>query len=324
MNSIQTSVNDLLSRQPKEWKLFKDNLDALNGVQTKRYQIGQFEIVAQFNPARVISTAAKVDKASIQKRKCFLCPEHLPAEQLRLPVLDGYQILCNPYPIFPNHLTIPTVQHTPQSISPRIRALLELSSALPLYTLFYNGPQCGASAPDHAHFQAAPFGLMPMDREVRSFCSPLYQQEETFLYKLCGYLRNGFVLTSTSIDKLARLFHSLYMCLPQKEGETEPMMNLFTHFEAGEYRLIVIPRKSHRPWQYQLEAGKEQFLSSPGAADIGGLFVTVRAEDFNRLSSALLEDIYQQVCWGDSDINRMAACFLEKGCDLLENSSQCS
>ena len=93
MNSIQTSVNDLLSRQPKEWKLFKDNLDALNGVQTKRYQIGQFEIVAQFNPARVVSTAAKVDKASIQKRKCFLCPEHLPAEQLRLPVLDGYQIL---------------------------------------------------------------------------------------------------------------------------------------------------------------------------------------------------------------------------------------
>ena len=137
MNSIQTSVNDLLTRQPKEWKLFKDNLDALNGVQTKRYQIGQFEIVAQFNPARVVSTAAKVDKASIQKRKCFLCPEHLPAEQLRLPVLDGYQILCNPYPIFPYHLTIPTVQHTPQSISPRIRALLELSSALPLYTLFY-------------------------------------------------------------------------------------------------------------------------------------------------------------------------------------------
>ena len=310
MNIIQNLVNEMLASQPKQWSLFKNNQEALKMTQHKHFKVRGVEIVAQFNPVRVVSTMAKTDSKSIRKRNCFLCPKYLPKEQLRLPVLQDYQILCNPFPIFPHHLTIPTIHHTAQCILPRIKELLELAYLLPNFTLFYNGPQCGASAPDHAHFQAAPFGLMPIDKEADSFCSPIYQLKGATLCKLSRYLRNGFTIESESKDELVHLFILLYKYLPIREGEEEPMMNLFAHYGAGKIRLIIIPRKSHRPWQYRQEAGQEQFLSSPGAADIGGLFVTVREIDFERISPSILEDIYQQVCYDDSEIDKIALQFL--------------
>lgn len=303
MNGLQEKVKWLLTRQVDQWDLARKNYEALQQVQTRTFEIDGFQVKVQFNPARVVSTAAATDKASIRQRRCFLCPDHLPEAQLRLPVLQHYQLLCNPYPIFPQHLTVPALEHAPQRILPRIGDLLELATLLPDFTLFYNGPQCGASAPDHAHFQAAPFGLMPIDREVNDFIEPIGEMEGAHFFRLTGYLRNGFVLRASSLEAIRKGFNRLYRHLPMPSDGDEPRMNLFAHRQGEETQLVIIPRKSHRPRQYFPEAGDEQFLTSPGAADIGGLFITVRPQDFERISAPLLCDIYRQVCLSDAEIS---------------------
>lgn len=302
MSDLQEKVKLLMKQQMEQWELAKKNYEALQRVQTRSFDIDGFQIKVQFNPARVVSTAAATDKVSIQQRRCFLCPNHLPEAQLRLPVLQHYQILCNPYPIFPQHLTVPALEHAPQRIGQRSGDLLELAALLPDFTLFYNGPQCGASAPDHAHFQASPFGWMPLDRETDRFRVPVIEMDGVQIFQLTGYLRNGFVLCATSNEALRKGFDRLYHLLPMPSDAEEPRMNLFAHRQGDMTQLVVIPRKSHRPWQYFPEAGEEQFLTSPGAADIGGLFITVRPQDFERISAPLLRDIYQQVCLSDAEI----------------------
>lgn len=303
--NTQEEVKKMILRQPLCWNLARENYEALNGIETKSIFLDGHTIRVQFNPARTVSTNANVDKDYIRKRRCFLCPENLPAEQLRLPVLDKYIILCNPYPIFPSHLTISSVVHSPQLIHDRIDDMLRLAQLLPEFTIFYNGPCSGASAPDHAHFQASPFGLMPIDEEIPAFFSSVIEYKAASVHELSGYLRNGFVITSDTKDGAAAAFTYLYKYLPIDNVAEEPMMNLFANKIGGGFRLTVIPRKRHRPWQYFEEAGNERFLSSPGAADIGGLFITVRADDFSKVSDKLLRDIYSQVCYGDDDITEI-------------------
>ena len=335
-----SQATELLSKQLVTWPLAEKNYKALEAVQVKSFDMGGFSIRAQFNPARIVSTGAKVDARSLKERKCFLCPENLPVEQERLPFGFRHLVLCNPYPIFPQHFTIPTRAHTPQLILPQWNDFLELTRRLAPFTVFYNGPRSGASAPDHAHFQAVTRGIMPLDEEVAHLIDRevtasqavrlpphkllgyrLTSREVTAsqavsrqaaapeagdgrILLLTGYLRNGFVIQASARETATDLFKKIYAALPVPPGEPEPMMNLFGSHYDDNWVITVIPRKRHRPWQYEAE-GDDHLLSSPGAADIGGLFITPLEKDFKKINPELLRDVYQQVCLSDRDVEEI-------------------
>lgn len=322
-----SQATDLLAKQLVTWPLAKQNYQALERVRVKSFDMGGFTLRVQYNPARAVSTGAKVDARSLQARPCFLCPEHLPVEQERLPFGFHYLVLCNPYPIFPQHFTIPTRKHLPQRILPRIEDFLEMARRLAPLTLFYNGPHSGASAPDHAHFQAVTRGVMPIDEEAlrlkhlypigestfsRPPKAPLADRlkhpqadgESARVIPLTGYERNGFVILADTQEAAVRLFRQVYAALPIPPGQPEPMMNLFGYYVDNAWMLVVIPRKRHRPWQYEAE-GADHLLSSPGAADIGGLFITPLEKDFEKMTPELLRDIYRQVCLSDQEVEEI-------------------
>lgn len=300
-----SQATELLSKQLVTWPLAEKNYKALEAVQVKSFDMGGFSIRAQFNPARIVSTGAKVDARSLKERKSFLCPENLPVEQERLPFGFRHLVLCNPYPIFPQHFTIPTRKHTPQLILPQWNDFLELTRRLAPFTVFYNGPRSGASAPDHAHFQAVTRGIMPLDEEVTQFIRQSYASVyDNRIYPLTGNLRPGLVIQAATEEAATRLFKKIYAALPILPGEPEPMMNIFGSYYDNNWVITVIPRKRHRPWQYEAE-GNDHLLSSPGAADIGGLFITPLEKDFKKINPELLRDVYQQVCLSDRDVEEI-------------------
>ena len=323
-----SQATELLAKQLVTWPLAEKNYKALEAVQVKSFDMGGFSIRAQFNPARIVSTGAKVDARSLKERKCFLCPENLPVEQERLPFGFRHLVLCNPYPIFPQHFTIPTRVHTPQLILPQWNDFLELTRRLAPFTVFYNGPRSGASAPDHAHFQAVTRGIMPLDEEVAEFIRHPYasvygtrmrayttlvceriRHPYTSIYgarifPLTGNLRPGLVIQAATAEAATRLFQKIYAALPVPPGEAEPMMNIFGSYYDNQWVITMIPRKRHRPWQYEAE-GNDHLLSSPGAADIGGLFITPLEKDFKKVNPELLRDVYQQVCLSDRDVEEI-------------------
>lgn len=304
-----SQATELLAKQLATWPLAEANYKALEKVQIKSFDMGGFTIRVQYNPSRIVSSAAKTDATSIQERKCFLCPDNLPAEQERLPFGANYLVLSNPYPIFPQHFTIPSREHTPQSIQCRFLDFLELARRLDDFTVFYNGPECGASAPDHAHFQAGTRSFMPMDDELDAypikFTRLLHEEKDGTLFLLSGYLRNGFIIKAATLNAAQSLFGKIYSNLEIKPNETEPRMNLFAHYEKGIWTIIIIPRRQHRPWQYKAE-GEQHLLSSPGAADIGGLFITPLKKDFDKINADLLCDVFSQVCFNDKEIETIA------------------
>lgn len=301
---------ELLSKQLATWPLAAQNYRALEEVQTKTFDMGGFRVNVQFNPARILSSGAKTDALSLSRRRCFLCPDQLPVEQERLPFGFRYVVLCNPYPIFPEHFTIPAREHAPQQIASRFDDWLDLTRRLEGLTLFYNGPKSGASAPDHAHFQAVTSEVMPIDYEIgpwmQAYGHPVMRRPEGMLAYFTHYLRNGFVIEARTRQAASELFRAVYEALDIHPGEIEPRLNLFGRFGEGAWRLIVIPRRQHRPRQFDAPE-PERLLSSPGAADMGGLFITARKEDFEKISPDLLRDIYRQVGLDDREIEEIAA-----------------
>lgn len=302
-------AEELLAKQLATWPLAEKNYRALRQVRTRRFELDDFEIKVQFNPARIASSGARTDALSLSKRPCFLCPDQLPVEQERLPFGFRYLVLCNPYPIFPEHFTIPSREHAPQQIASRFGDWLDLAQRLEGFTLFYNGPACGASAPDHAHFQAVTPSVMPIDYEIGPWMEKhghtIVGKEDGHLSYYTHYLRNGFVIEARSRETASELFRAVYGAMDLHPGETEPRMNLFGRFLGGMWRLVVIPRRQHRPRQFYA-AEPERILSSPGAADMGGLFITARLEDYEKMSAELLRNIYEQVCLSDEEVAEIA------------------
>lgn len=305
-----SQANEMLAKQLKTWPLARDNFRALERIRLKSIQLDDYQVKVQFNPARAISTGAKVEASAIQRRPCFLCAANLPVEQERLPFGFHYLVLCNPYPIFPEHFTIPARSHEPQRILPRLNDLLEIARRLNRHTLFYNGPRCGASAPDHAHFQAVTQGMMPIDQEIDKWLKRADNHHLTLLgeaprggklWRLGQYLRNGFVIEGRDQAEVAAWFKRVYDALPKNEDEEEPKMNLFAYHTGTGWRLVIIPRKAHRPWQYAAE-GDERLMSSPGAADVGGLLILPVERDFERMDESLLRDLFDQTCFDDETI----------------------
>lgn len=299
MKSLSEEAKKLLESQLGVWELARNNYNNLSTVQSKELDFGHFKVRVQFNPARIQSSAAKVDAKSIQERKCFLCPANLPAVQKGIDFEGRYQILVNPFPIFPEHFTIPAYDHVDQLIFDRFEDMLTFSRLLDKYTLFYNGPKCGASAPDHVHFQAGSRGFMPIEAEVKNIDKQLVVEDAGLkVYALRNYLRNSFLIEATDKEKATSIFKKLYASLDIKEGEQEPMMNVLAWYEEGVYYVVVLPREQHRPSCFFAE-GDANILISPASVDLGGVFITPQEKDFNEITERDIEAILKEICIDD-------------------------
>lgn len=290
---------DLLHRQLESWEQARSNYEALKGVETKEFSFGSFPIRVQFNPARIQSSAAKVDTKSIQERKCFLCPANLPPVQQSIPFGTDYQVLVNPFPIFPQHFTIPTLQHVDQLILNRYGDMLDLAECLDRFVIFYNGPKCGASAPDHAHFQAGNKGFLPLEEDIKSINkSIVHKTEGLTVYSVTDYFRNSFLLEATNKDEAISFFHRLYALLDIKDAEKEPMLNILSWYDGNKWFSYILPREVHRPACFFAE-GIDNMLISPASVDIGGVFITPLEKDFRKITANDIKAILEEICISD-------------------------
>lgn len=297
MSTLNENIRLLTEQQLATWETARRNYEALAHVQLKEVDVRGVRYRVQFNPARIVSSAARVDDRSLRERRCFLCPANRPAEQQGIPFRGHYQLLLNPFPIFPRHLTIVEDEHTPQRIATRVDDMLELARLLTDYTVFYNGPRCGASAPDHAHFQAGSRGFMPIESQWRTLRQTQIDTCGTArLLRLDDAPRHTLVITSPSATDAEQLFRRVYDALPVAPGEEEPMLNLLALYEPAGWALFVFPRRKHRPSCYFAE-GDARLLCSPASVDLGGVFILPREEDFLRIGSHEIEEMLNEVCW---------------------------
>lgn len=305
--TLSSQIKNLLDSQIVDWELAKNNYKGLESVKVKEFSFGGFSIKVQFNPSRIISTSAKVDAKSIQERKCFLCKENLPKEQTGIDYKNEYIILVNPFPIFPEHFTIPKVDHNPQRIKENFEDILDLSKDLQdRYAVFYNGPKCGASAPDHMHFQAGIKNFMPVDYEFESIQKITLSNSDNLKISYTeNYLRNFISLESPDKYQITNAFNKVYDSIEQVEAkDDEPMMNVVASYQNDEWRIIVFPREKHRPSHY-FEEGEKQILLSPASVDLGGVCITPREDDFNRITKRDIKDILTQVGVGKEKFDKI-------------------
>lgn len=303
MSSKLTKLQEFFTRQTAEWPLAGDNFTALKHCIVKEFTVRGNIVKVQFNPGRIVSTAAKVDTKSISERKCFLCRENRPKEQHDFPFDAEYVVLINPFPIFPEHFTIPKTSHVNQNIGGEVVAMVDMTMEFgDAYSVFYNGPRCGASAPDHHHFQMGTAGFMPMEKEVSGL--PVHAN---------AVMRNGFsfdgiadglrtYIRFTLTDAACResfiaeveSFISFYETF-NGEG-AEPMMNIvsFKEKSTGYIYLLILLRKKHRPDVYFADE-PERFVISPASVDVGGKIITPRREDFDRINEDLIGSIFDEV-----------------------------
>ncbi|MGQ1948099.1 DUF4922 domain-containing protein [Geofilum sp. OHC36d9] len=299
--TIQQSVNNLLLSQLNDWELAKTNYGDLAGLLTREIVVNKQMIKVQYNPHRIQSSAAKVDNASISQRPCFLCGDNRPAVQAHVGFSDEYEILVNPYPIFPKHLTIVEKHHIQQRLGGHFKTLLQLSKALDDFTIFYNGPQCGASAPDHFHFQAGSKGVMPIEKELESIpMFPIQQFHYNEVLAMDDGFRKAIVIKGNEESLMIDLFQSVWNYLIKKiPGEPEPMVNVLARWEDAAWQIVIFLRGKHRPQQFYAK-GSQQLLLSPASVDFGGLLITPREEDFYKLDAGTIRDIFQQVAIDES------------------------
>lgn len=315
-NAYSEKIYQLFEHQKENWDLLNQNFEALNSVKTKSFDIDGFKIKAQFNPSRIISSSAKVDKKSIENRKCFLCENNLPKVQKGINYKDKYIILCNPYPIFKQHLTIPHHEHIPQQIDDIIGDLLDLTFDLrDKYFIFYNGPKCGASAPDHLHFQAGLKNSTPFEEEFEKAILKSKILSSTDKIKLSIVnepVYRFLILQSRDKSEIINHFNRIlnYLSIDVSTNE-EPLLNVISFYENDEWRLLIIPRRLHRPKEYFLEDEK-RILISPASVDMLGLLITPREEDFNKITELDIKNIYEQVLFDSTNMEKIIKKFNEK------------
>ena len=294
----ESALMRFFNRQLQIWEEVRQRYRDLEHVETRELMGDTLTMIAQWNPARIASTGAKIDAKSIAERPCFLCAKNRPKEQMHRRVDGLYELLVNPFPILPVHFTIPTLRHRSQRILPMYGELLQLAQRNSDLTLLYNGPHCGASAPDHAHLQAVSTGILPLQRSwqrmSRNLTEVFKNSDDDGIWLLADYPAAAFVIKSHDVEVGEQLFKRLYKCLPPSEDNSEPMMNVIAWNTEGGLVSVVLPRRKHRPDCYTAE-GDAQYIISPGAVDMGGLIITPREEDFRRLTPELILDIYREL-----------------------------
>lgn len=315
MNKKRQAGDLFIENQLAKWQTARTNHEALNQIETRRFELAGNTITVQFNPARAVSTCAKVDKSSIEARKCFLCPENKPNEQdeIIISLDEPFSLRINPYPILPGHLTISSLKHQDQVLADKtIRQLPgKLISWLEEYfasgyVLFYNGAKCGASAPDHFHFQAVKQSDVPVIQQWERLMETAIREKEIKTEN--GNTYSSFQITSYicpiqvficnhSTDILPEMINQYLESLPLHEGESEPRYNLFAWQDKQRgFTMAYFPREGHRPTCYTATGG-EQLLVSPGALDMAGLLVTPRKEDFDKITESDITQIYKEVAY---------------------------
>lgn len=296
-------LREFTESQRKTWPLAAANFKSLEKVEEKTFLFDEFKLKVQSNPERMQSSVAEVDKKTIAARKCFLCTENRPPEQEAIAFGDQFLILVNPFPIFKNHFTISSNTHIDQRFIPNVRSMFELARAMTGFTVFYNGPECGASAPDHLHFQSGESNFMPVTEEfyqMKRSARPLYSGAETHVWAFGNYLRKMISVETDSMEEGLRITDVYYSHFQAMQPEKiEPMMNALCSFSEGKWIMHLFPRKAHRPSQFFV-SGAEQILISPGSVDFGGVFILPRQEDFDKITGEDIIDILDQVCV-DSD-----------------------
>ena len=289
-----SSISRFFNRQLEKWDDARHRFRDLKHVETKKLSE---EVRLQFNPARIVSTGAKIDKKTLGERPCFLCDKNRPKEQMSQQIDERFHLLVNPFPILPVHFTIPARKHQPQAIYKNYGEMHRFLSLHSELMVFYNGPKCGASAPDHLHFQAGTSGILPLQanwqRLSRNLTDIISLNDEEKIAVVRDFIVPAFVIISKNEESDETLFHRLYKSMPMRGDETEPMINIIAWRKEDEYISVVIPREKHRPEAYFAE-GDAQVMVSPGALDMSGLIITPREEDFHKLTEESATTILQE------------------------------
>lgn len=297
LTDLPIRVAALIRQQLATWPMLRNATDALEQVQYKELNVKGSRVWAQFNPARIVSTAAKVDTASIKARPCFLCAENLPAEEQGIAFGDKYVVLCNPFPVLKNHLVISERAHTPQAIAGRFTDLLELTQALGSeYFTLYNGPACGASAPDHHHFQACSREKIPLFEELKNWPrNYVSQQSELEVFSLQDYRVKILIASGSKKDTITAWFEdSLRRLTTLTYATAEPLLNVVAIYNSPQWTVCIFPRGKHRPACYYAE-GEDKLTISPAGIDLAGVLVVPDPLHFARLTANDAERIYAEV-----------------------------
>lgn len=349
-------VEAFLHKELQTWDFARKSYEALDRVQTRELTVPnenaterhipvENHLAVQWNPARMVSTGASIRAEDISRRPCFLCDHNRPKEQGALKMEKHYQILVNPFPILPQHFTIPSRRHTPQSIWSHFSTMRRMAWTMPGHIIFYNGPLCGASCPDHMHLQAGQRGIVPIERDWKMYENyltkiyPLTGAQTTSmqeagntsdrcgLFLLDGYVCPAFVIRSMPAETDSILCQRLYKALPVAEGETEPRMNLISWRQEGgigredEIVTVIFPRSKHRPDCYRAE-GDDRLIVSPGALDMGGLIITPREEDFRKLTPQRAADILREVTMTGEEIRPLVEKLTDAPAEMAHDNPQ--
>jgi hypothetical protein len=296
--ALSSLCRNLLAEQKVSWQQLRQGYQALKAAEIRDVSCPGYTLKVQWNPQRIVSSAARVDPASIRARPCFLCLKNLPEAQRAILYRKEYVVLCNPAPIFSQHYTISHVHHRPQSIEPALTAFLTLMRDFsPHFTVLYNGPRSGASAPDHQHFQAAPAGTMPVEADIRADkkLHLLKSKDGVDVFRAEGLGRAILVLKGARQDHVeSALLNAIAAMRAAFQTVDEPMMNLLGSHREDHWMILIFPRARHRPEVYDLE-GEAQILITPASVEMGGFFITPLEKDFRVLDAKLIENIFQDV-----------------------------
>lgn len=302
-----SSISRFFNRQLEVWTDARHRFRDLKHVETRQFSD---QLKLQWNPARIVSTGAKIDKKTLGERPCFLCDKNRPKEQMSKQIDEKFHLLVNPFPILPVHFTIPARKHQPQLIYKNYGEMHRFISLHSDLMVFYNGPKCGASAPDHLHFQAGTNGILPLQtnwqRLSRNQTDIISLNDEEKISVVRDFIVPAFVIISKSAESDEALFRRLYKAMPQRGDETEPMMNIISWRKGEEFISVVIPREKHRPEAYFAE-GDAQFVVSPGALDMSGLIITPREEDFRKLTEEKALSLLQECGVSEEKMNTIIA-----------------
>jgi hypothetical protein len=286
-------VEELFARQLRAWPQLAKGIEGLAQAKTRSVRIDWFDIFIRHIPHRMASTTAMVDRESVAKRPCFLCATNLPPEEEGLPFDENFTIYCNPFPIVDRHLTIAHKEHGSQRIANQFGNMLNLASALDGYFIVYNGPECGASAPDHMHFQAGSRVLFPIEKDTAGLTG----------VTVPNYGRNVFLFRgrdrSALIDRMDRAIDLLADATGKRP---EPMINIAVLHESGEWITYLFPRGKHRPQVFHTG----ELTVSPASIDLCGIFVVPRAPDFEKIAGDAISAIFREVTLPDDKFQEVA------------------
>lgn len=304
MKGNKHNIRAFFTHQLDTWDEIRQRYEALKHVGLK--QLGHRQL--QYNPARMVSTGAQIDRQTIAQRACFLCEKNRPEEQLTIDLGDDFELMVNPFPVLPMHFTIVRKTHVPQTILENYTEIHRLLELFPELFVFYNGPMSGASAPDHMHFQAGIGQELPLMTVLRKFEKEqqvlIKQGNGSSLSMFNSASFNAFVIKSKAQETEMTLFKQLYAAMPVREGEKEPRMNIVAWRDGSEDVIVVLPRDNHRPACY-FEERDRRMVISPGALDMAGLIITPREEDFNRMSEDKLISILKEVSIKEKDMENI-------------------